>query len=114
MLLTLALGLLPAQPLAAGQCALVLWDLGTRERIAMAGTDALALVLDGRPLRLARQDEGEDETVYAAGGVVARTRLVVEMAPDGRNGMVKDGVLSVRAGEGEELVVPVYGLFGCG
>jgi len=112
------LDLLPPQDLPPGQCALALWDITSRTRIAMVSNAGLTLVLDGATLLLAPDASPDTNAIapeagYSNGQVSARHQLNLEPGAS-RNGTVTEGVLAVRRADGAALVIPVTGLVGCG
>ncbi|WP_439532477.1 hypothetical protein [Polymorphobacter sp.] len=129
-LLLLAAGLqeLPPQRLGRGDCALVLWEQATRQRVAMvarSGAEAptMRLKIDGTETRLPVQSgttAGEPvmgftpTAGFAGGAVQASHDIVIDVGPGGRTAAVRSGVLTVRLADGTDLVMPVAGLIGCG
>ena len=116
---------LPPQTLAAGQCALFLWDRASGKRIVMLGRDPAIMraIIDGRATDLpaelgAESRDGESVLGFApnsrfrAGGRSFELRLTILPATAG-GAVVRDGSLTVTASDGGAVVLPVAGLAGC-
>lgn len=115
------LGELPPQTLAAGQCALFLWDRASGRRVAMLGRNPalLRLVIDGKTVDLPQTaSEGPvvlgfaPVTRYRSANRMYDVRLTIQPATAG-GAVVPDGSLTITEADGGALVLPVAGLAGC-
>jgi hypothetical protein len=112
---------LPQQELAAGQCALFLWDRASGTRIAMLGNNPaiLRLISDGRLTDLP-QDSASGTAVmgfapearYRSSGRHYDVTLTILPATSG-GAVVRDGSLTITQADGGALVIPVAGILGC-
>ena len=123
LLLQASLGALGPPALPQGGCAAYLWSVPEpRALVAMAAPASLRVVLDGKPLDLARVDASgaivrglSALTRYAAGPVSATVTMTVVERPDiTSGGLVSDATLTVEPAGEDAVVVPVGGLVGCG
>ncbi len=112
---------LPQQELAAGQCALFLWDRASAKRIAMLipNPASMRAVIDGRTIDVPRESaEGSavmgfpPASRYRSAGRSYEVRLTIEPATSG-GAVVRDGSLTITQNDGSALVLPVAGLAGC-
>lgn len=112
---------LPPQTLAAGSCALFLWDRASGTRIAMLGTvpPILRAVIDGRSTDLPR--ETAEGTAVLGFAPVARYRsasrqfdVALAILPTSAGGaVVREGSLTITEADGSARVIPVAGIAGC-
>ena len=117
----LGLDELPPQNLAKNSCALFLWDRASQQRVVMA-TAAPAQILvvrRGKPVVL-EQSAASGTTVlgfaphatYGDGAAQIALDITV-VAAEGGGGVVRDGAITVTAGDGSSIVAPVAGIIGC-
>jgi hypothetical protein len=118
--ITLPLAELPPQPLPAGQCAMFLWDRGSRQRIAMVDAGGLLIMPAAKPLRLPAQSPGTGPDAasppgkarYGSDALLAETDLAITANPAG-GALVRDGSLSFSAPGADMVVLSVAGIIGC-
>ena len=117
----LGLDELPPQTLAKNSCALFLWDRASQQRVLMA-TAAPAQIMvmrRGKPVVLARaQSSGTAVLGFAPhatyGDGTAQIALdITVVAAEGGGGVVRDGAITVTAGDGSSIIAPVAGIIGC-
>lgn len=115
------LGELPQQELAAGQCALFLWDRASGKRIAMLipSPPSLRALIDGRIIDLPREAADGSAVMgfapnsrYRSANRSYDVRLTILPATTG-GAVVRDGSLTITEADGSALVLPVAGLAGC-
>jgi hypothetical protein len=124
LVMALVLAELPPQRVEKGACAMVLWERGSRRRIAFwPAAGALTLGLESGPVRLAPvPGSGSGAPVlgllpkagFGGEGLAAVIEVEVttsEATP--RSAAVPDGVLRLTGPGGEEMLVPVAGVIGC-
>jgi hypothetical protein len=113
LLLALALGELPQQSVAPGRCVLFLWSrTEPPRRVAMVDESAatLRLMLDGKPMDLARIEPGR----YAAGPLAATLSADFVDRPGMAPGSaIAEGALRLEQAGEDALVTPVGGLRSC-
>jgi hypothetical protein len=117
----LGLGELPPQSLAKGGCALFLWDRASRQRVVMA-TAAPARIMvmrGGQPVLLGLSGSTGTPVLgfaphasYGEGAAQITIDLAV-LPAEGGGGIVRDGAITVTAGDGSSIVAPVAGIIGC-
>ncbi len=117
------LGTLAPQQLPKTGCAAFLWNVSTRELVAVAGAmpASLRVQLDGKPIDLTRTAAtGETvlglpaSTTFANGGFGATLELNVVPDPALVGGArVPSGLLTIERAGQDQLLVPIAGLIGC-
>lgn len=118
----LPLSELPPQPLAAGSCAMFLWDRPSGKRIAMITAAPLAqitVIHGGRAISLpASGAEGPAVMGFAPRGQYRGASIGISLdlaiSPTGTGGaIIRDGALTLTEADGSAIVAPVAGLIGC-
>jgi hypothetical protein len=117
----LGLDELPPQNLARNSCALFLWDRASQQRVVMA-TAAPAQILvmrRGKPVVLAQSAASgtavlgfAPHATYGDGAAQIALDITI-VAAEGGGGVVRDGAITVTAGDGSSIVAPVAGIIGC-
>ncbi len=117
----LGLDELPPQTLARNSCALFLWDRASQQRVVMA-TAAPAQIMvmrRGKPVVLPQSGASgtavlgfAPHATYGDGAAQIALDITV-FAAEGGGGVVRDGAITVTAGDGSSIVAPVAGIIGC-
>lgn len=117
----LGLDELPPQNLARNSCALFLWDRASQQRVVMvtAAPAQIMVIRRGKPVVLAQSATSgtavlgfAPHTTYGDGTAQIALDITV-VAAEGGGGVVRDGAITVTAGDGSSIVAPVAGIIGC-